>query len=334
MFWLIIGLMLAAAIAFVALPLYRTQKGLSVTSLVSVVAMAAVAAAVYSRVGSPGLESAASAEQQLPGVGEVTESLAARLAENPEDLAGWKLLGRSYIQLGNAAGAIRALERAVELESGQNGQTLADLGEAVLLGDGRSLTGRAGQLFENALALAPNNPKALFYAGLVAVERGDAELGVRRWEALLATSPPPNVADILRQRIAALKGAGTEIPPAPEAGAPSGGITARISLGETAKAAGLPNAIVFVIARDPGQPVPPIAAVRRQLSDLPADVTISDSDAMMAGRVPSAFDRLEIIARVSLSGQPGAQTGDWFGSAIVDGTPDSTIEITINEQVP
>jgi hypothetical protein len=55
---------------------------------------------------------------------------------------------------------------------------------------------------------------------------------------------------------------------------------------------------------------------------------------MIPGRVPSAFARLEIIARVSLSGQPMAQSGDWFGSVIIDTASTHAVDISINEQVP
>ena len=331
MFWIIIGLMLAAAVLVVAAPLYRSEKKLTATAVAASFVIAALSAGLYAKIGSPNLE----LQQQhadLPDLDEMVSALANRLAENPADLSGWKMLGRSYLQMGNPNGAADAFEKAVELESGENAQTLADLGEALFFANGQALTGRAGQLFENAVALAPNNPKALFYSGMAAVERGDNELGASRWEALLATSPPPNVADILRQRIAELRGAGPEVPvTSPAAGAV---LTARVALGQSAAAAGLPDATVFIIVRDPNQPSPPIAAVRRSLRELPDEVPISDSDAMIAGRIPSAFDSLEIIARVSLSGQPMAQPGDWFGSAAVDLPAGEVIDILIDQQVP
>jgi hypothetical protein len=55
---------------------------------------------------------------------------------------------------------------------------------------------------------------------------------------------------------------------------------------------------------------------------------------MIAGRVPSGFAQLEIIARVSLTGQPVAQPGDWFGQQIVDTTATETVQIIIDQQVP
>lgn len=329
MFWLIIGLMLASAILFVAAPLFRSERRLTATIIVASLAIAGISAGLYTRIGTPDAELAASGA--VSDVDEMVTSLAARLKENPDDLSGWKMLGRSQLQLGNFQAAVDAYEEAVRL-TGQDAQTLADLGEAVLLTDASSLNGRAGDLFENALAIAPNNPKALFYSGMAAVERGDNELGATRWEALLATSPPENIVGILRQRIAELRG---EAPlPASAVAQPTGPVVSVVvSLGATAVAAGLADATVFIIARDPAQPSPPIAAVRRRLSELPATVDISDADAMIPGRVPSAFRQLELVARVSGSGQPIAQPGDWFGRQLVETPAADVVKITIDQQV-
>ena len=229
-------------------------------------------------------------------------------------------------------GAISAYERAVEIEGGQNGQSLADLGEVILLSDRQSMTGRAGELFENALAVSPNNQKALFYSGIAAVGRGDTELAVSRWETLLATSPPQNIQEILRQQIAELRG---EAPPVPVEGATGGEVvTVRVTLGDAAISHVQPDSTVFIIARDPAQPSPPIAAVRRKAVELPAYVPIGDSDAMTPGRVPSAFAQLEIVARVSLSGEPRAQPGDWFGQQIVSTAESSEVSVIIDKRVP
>jgi cytochrome c-type biogenesis protein CcmH len=155
-------------------------------------------------------------------------------------------------------------------------------------------------------------------------------LGAERWEALLATSPPPNVQEILRQQIAELRGEN----PAPAVSAATGSLNVSVSLGDAAMAANLPDSTVFLIARDPAQPSPPIAAVRLRLAELPTEISIGDADAMIPGRVPSAFDRLEIIARVSLAGQPIAASGDWYGDAIIDTSNPGEVQITINQQVP
>jgi cytochrome c-type biogenesis protein CcmH len=331
MFWLIIGAMLATAILVVVIPVYRVNKQLTASAVISMISIAAVAGVMYSFIGTP--RPAEHAQQESASIEEMIESLTARLQENPDDLNGWKMLGRSHMQTQNFPGAIAAYEKAVQMESSENGATLADLGESILMNDPQEIFARAGQLFENALALDGANPKALFYSGMAAVQRGDNALAADRWEALLATSPPPNVQEILRQRIAELRGEALE-PETAVAPAESASISIAVSLGDKAALAGIPDATVYIIARDPKQPAPPIAAVRRRVSDLPTTVNLSDDDAMVAGRVPSAYSQLEIIARISLSGQPVAQSGDWFGQQLVETVASGALEIVIDQQVP
>ncbi len=321
MIWLILSLMLLVAATVVVWPLFRHQKKLSLQSTTAILFVVALSAGLYASIGTPGGQSAGS---EMASVEEMVAGLDQRLRENPDDLAGWKMLGRSYFQLGNYDKAIAALERAVEIESASNGQTLVDLGEAIWMQDQRSLTGRAGQLFENAIATSPNNPKALFYGGLVAVERGERFLAAERWEALLASSPPQGIQDILRQKIAELRG--EDMPDGPI-------VSATIELGAAAENVVDPNATVFIIARDPAQRRPPIAAVRRRVGELPAVVALSDSDAMIPGRLLSAFSELEIVARVSMSGQPVAQSGDWYGEKLIRPSETREISIVIDREV-
>ena len=321
MIWLILSLMLLVAATVVVWPLFRHQKKLSLQSTTAILFVVALSAGLYASIGTPGGQSAGS---EMASVEEMVAGLDQRLRENPDDLAGWKMLGRSYFQLGNYDEAIAALERAVEIESASNGQTLVDLGEAIWMQDQRSLTGRAGELFENAIATSPNNPKALFYGGLVAVERGERFLAAERWEALLASSPPQGIQDILRQKIAGLRG--EDMPDGPI-------VSATIELGAAAENVVDPNATVFIIARDPAQRRPPIAAVRRRVGELPAVVALSDSDAMIPGRLLSAFSELEIVARVSMSGQPVAQSGDWYGEKLIRPSETSEVSIVIDREV-
>jgi cytochrome c-type biogenesis protein CcmH len=331
MIWPILSVMLLVAVAVVAWPLIQHRKGFSFPALAAVAFVIALSAGLYYQIGTPQGKSAGA---EMASVEEMVAGLAQRLRDDPDDLAGWKMLGRSYFQLGDYEKAITALERAVEIESRSNGQTLVDLGEAIWMQDQRSLSGRAGELFENAIATSPNNPKALFYGGLVAIERGERFLAAQRWEALLASSPPEGIQEILRQRIAELRGEEVPVETTPLEATPSGPIvSAAIELGAAAENAVDPDATVFVIARDPAQPRPPIAAVRRRVSELPTVVALSDSDAMIPGRLLSGFSEVEIVARVSMSGQPIAQTGDWYGEKIVRPSETGEISIVIDREV-
>lgn len=327
MIWIALGLMLLAATLVVAGPLYRRQRRLTPPIVGSVATILAVSAVVYTQIGTP-------VPPDVPaGIDAMVASLAERLEENPDDIEGWTMLGRSYTQLQRYPEAQAAFQRAVDLESGGNAQTLADLGEAMLLSEGGRLTEAAGQLFDNAVALEPNNPKALFYGGIAAIERGNRALAADRWEALLALSPPPEIREILRQRVAEWRGETVAAAPGVAVDESRPVITARVSLSEKATAEVAQDATVFIIARDPDQPSPPVAVTRRKVSELPAVVALDDGDAMIPGRQLSAFARLEILARVSLSGEPTAQAGDWYGDQVVTLADGQAADIVIGQRV-
>ena len=322
MLWLIFAVMLCAAIAAVLVPLYKGDGRFTWRIALSLLLVSGTAVLTYATVGSPDAQDVvaqAPGQPQSPeAIEAMVESLASRLNDNPDDLDGWKMLGRSYAVMGRFDDAVASYERAIGLENSENGQTLADLAEVLFMADNQNLNGRAGQLFESALTRSPGNPKALFYSGLAAAGRGDNGLAADRWEALLATSPPPEVEQALRGRIAALRGESNELAvPQPNNG--SAAITVDVEVGSDV--AGLsPDATVFVIARDPAQPTPPVAVARRKFNELPTQVTLTDADAMLPGRPLSGFSQVEIVVRASASGQPMAQPGDWFGTAVIDVT--------------
>ena len=349
--WILFAIMSLVAVGFAVWPLYRRQQRLSAAVLLSVIVIVAVSAGLYGYQGQPEVPSGGGAGAEMD---EVIASLAARLEENPGDANGWKMLGRSYMALGNFSGAIDAFSKANDLESGQDAQTLVSLGEAQLASGGGTYNEQISALFESALAIDPNNPQALFYAGIAAFNRDDPALAANRWERLLSLNPPAEIEGILRQRIAEWRGEPPPVAahppvtePVPETDdvpqprgsmteEPSDGavVSAALSLSAEAKASLPADGIVFIIARDPAQPSPPIAVTRRRLVELPVQVELGDRESMVAGRSLSTFAEFELVARVSLSGQPAQQPGDWYGSVIVVPEEQNVVELTVSEQVP
>jgi cytochrome c-type biogenesis protein CcmH len=348
MFWGILVVLCLVAVLFAVWPLWRSSHRLTPAVSTIIVLTVALSAALYNQVGSPGAPSGRSgADDSLPDMQEAVATLQGRLDRNPEDIAGWKMLGRTQMTMGNFGGAAEAYEMAMDLEDAKVAQTLVDLAVAIMNRDQTQIEGRTASLVDSALALEPNNPAALFYSGVAAANRGDTETAAERWEKLLGLNPPENIRSILVQRIAEWRGENppaamptmqapvTEQAPAAEQTVPDDAVvSARISLSEEALGAINTDASVFIIARDPAAPSPPIAVTRRMLSELPAVVSLTDAQSMVAGRNLSAFAELEILARVSLSGGPAAAAGDWFGSKLVRPAENRSITLTIDQQVP
>ena len=351
MLWLALGVMSFAGVVFAVWPFLR-ENSRSFTVVAGAVLFVVVSSAgLYAKLGSPGVQNERLTHGGGPGADmlEVVEGLAKRLEDNPDDVGGWRMLGRSYMSLNDHRQAVAAFERVVELEGGQNAQGLVELGEAVIAAEGgQTMPPRAISLFENALAVQPNSQAALFWSGLGAFNRGDTDAAADRWERLLATNPPPEIRDVIQQRVAEWRGeapppatASTEQPqpaqatpePAPAPLAEGAIVSANIALSDAARSALPQDAIVFVIARDPAQPSPPIAVTRRRLAELPAVVQLGDQESMVPGRELSGFEEFELVARVSLTGQPVSQPGDWFGSVIVKPAENGSIALSIDTPV-
>lgn len=348
MFWIVLVILCLLAVVFAVWPLWHKSRRLTPLVASVIVFTVAVSGILYDRIGSPGVPSGRSQGAEhtadLPGMEDAVASLQERLANNPEDVEGWKMLGRTQNAMRNFAGAADAFERAMELENGQDADTLVNLALAITNRDGGPLQDdRAVSLLENALELNANNQAGLFYMGMAAANLGDTSRAASLWERLLTLGPPQDVRGILEQNIAIWRGeappptpsVSQEPAPAPEAEIPEDAIvSARISLSDEAMAAMSGDPSVFIIARDPNAPSPPIAVTRRMLSQLPAVVSLTDDQSMVAGRNLSGFAEIELLARVSLSGGPAAQSGDWFGSMIVRPSETNSVLLTIDQQVP
>ena len=349
-FWIVLVALCLVALGFGVWPLYRESRRLTPLLATVIVFTVALSLGLYNHVGSPDVRSAGVHSDELPDMDAALASLQQRLAGNPDDVNGWKMLARSQMMLKRFDDAVTSYERVMELEDGRNAQTLVDLALAVLSRDGSAIEGRTAALIESALALDPNNPAALFYSGVASANRGDTDLAASRWEILLGLNPPPEIRSIIEKRVAEWRGTPVESPQTPvaqdtpsaadsadtqaPATDPDAVVTARVSLSDNAIAAIAADANVFIIARDPAQPSPPIAVNRVRLSELPAVISLGDAQSMVAGRSLSGFEEFELLARVSLSGSPAATSGDWFGSLIVRPAENPSVYLAIDQQVP
>ena len=131
-----------------------------------------------------------SPEEQAEQIRGMVEGLAARLAEQPDDAEGWRMLARSYGVLGERAKAAEAAKRAASLLPEDAGAQIA-YAEALLAleGEDAPLSATAVDQLERVVALDADNPEALFWLGRAAAERGEAAQAAAYWKRVLAQLP-------------------------------------------------------------------------------------------------------------------------------------------------
>ncbi|MFA9460122.1 c-type cytochrome biogenesis protein CcmI [Thiohalorhabdus methylotrophus] len=242
--------------------------------------------------------------------------LRAHLSEHPKTAEAWVLLGQTYRAQEQFGDAVEAYGEARKL-LGEEPQLLVQYAEAIALANGRRITERASALVNKALAKDPDNSLGLWLAGSAAMSRGDGEAAAKHWRKLAAQMPPDSDAiGMLKGYIAQAEGVSQESvtidrPEQTAAAGPS--MRVRVDLAAELKETADPGDTVFIFARAAQGPPMPVAVVRKQVQDLPVEVSLNDSQAMMPSRKLSSMDRVVVGARVSKNGQPTAQPGDLEG---------------------
>jgi cytochrome c-type biogenesis protein CcmH len=128
-------------------------------------------------------------------------ALAKKLEENPNDVAGWIMLGRSYSSLKKFSEASAAYKRATALKQ-DDADLLADYAFVLAMANGKRLSGEPTEVLNQALKIDPENPKALELAGAAAFEADDFQLAIKHWQKLLnKTSPDSEIGRALTERI-------------------------------------------------------------------------------------------------------------------------------------
>ena len=204
------ALTFAAAIA-IAIPLLKKDKASSAQSSWTAMAVMAVlvlgGAASYVSLSNWPWSNAQQIEASTQGADSpvaMVERLKKRLDQNPQDLEGWLMLGRSYMMLEQSPLAVRAYEHADRLAGGKNVEALVGLAEALAVQDQDALGGQAGELLEKALRIDPRSDRALFYGAAAALRRGELALARDRFTTLLELNPPEQIKPLIQEQIAAL----------------------------------------------------------------------------------------------------------------------------------
>lgn len=247
----------------------------------------------------------------------------------PQNGEAWYMLGRAYMSAQQPQAAVQAFGNSIE-RLGERPEVLAQLAQARFFAAGNELDTHAVNALDRALELDPHEPTALGLLGIAAFEAGDYRAAISHWERLLAGMPPGSAGaqaiqggiDRARERLGE---------PVSETASDNAVIRVRLEFSPEVRAELDERAVVFLFARDPNGPPMPLVARRFDLSELPADVTLRSSDAMLPDVRLAPGQSLELIARVSPDGD--AMRGSHQGTVAAVEVGGESVQLTIDTPV-
>ena len=258
---------------------------------------------------------------------EMTEKLAARLAQDPSDARAWLMLAKAYKVLDRIKDAAAALEKGVALKP-NDPDMLTEYAEVLALGQGGSFAGKPEQAIQRVLSVAPNHPKGLTMAGALAFEKKNYSGAIAHWQKLFKQlKNDPELQKALLAGIAEASRLRTV------ASTPAQAITGRVQLDSALADKIDPADTVFIFARGEDGPGMPVAAMRKQARELPISFRLDDTYAVNPSIRLSNLPSIVVGARISKSGDASPQPGDLQVISAPVKLGASGVVLTINEVV-
>jgi len=178
----------------------RPTRGLVIGLAVLIVA---VAGGGYAWIGSPRLLPVT--PDAPPGPGPAADAqlavLQQRAEQHPDDPNGWMRAARLQVMLNHGPEAVADYRRVAALRP-NDADVLADLADLLAATGNGGLAGEPIQLVERALAIDPNQVKALALKGSYAMSQRDFRTALTAWnQAIKVAQPGDPIAQYLRGQL-------------------------------------------------------------------------------------------------------------------------------------
>ena len=320
-------------------PLWRTRR---ISGVALIIGLTVTAAGLYQKLGEPlALDPAMVRRPQ--NIDEMIVQLE-RMRDRFPDHEGWAMLANAYARTGRLAESRDAWARVVAIVPNDPDFLVAAAESRVRADAQQRFDDDTVALLTRAVQANPQHAKARLLLGVGLRLQGKAKDAADTWMPLLAMASDGKGRAMLREQIdGARKDAGLPPLPADAAtpaavagdGAHANALRVKVAL-DPAFAARVrlrADTTVFVIARMPDGPPMPVAVEKHTLSELPLDITLDDADGPMPMAKLSAMKQVEVIARISESGNPMRQDGDIESAPVRIALPaKTTVDLTLGKE--
>jgi len=279
---------------------------------------------------------------------DVLEHLSSYLIKRPDNLQVRALLARTLMSLGLYEKAIVEF-RAILLREPTLNQVMAELAQALFISSGNHIGKEVQALIANVLQAEPRNTLALGLAGIAAFQVERYQQAIEFWVSAMTLQGVDSAnsialmegVQVARQRLGQKITTEADLQEAKADGAvndhDSSGYSIAVRVSLAADVVFSPEDTVFIYAREWKGAKIPLAITRVQASQLPTMVTLTDSMSMAPEMNLSSVEQLELVARLSPSGQAVAQAGDWqasIGPIAAEGDASSSHTLVIAQKLP
>ncbi|WP_020209608.1 c-type cytochrome biogenesis protein CcmI [Gilvimarinus chinensis] len=253
------------------------------------------------------------------GTRELIDLVQSRLERHPDNTQYWYLLGNYASQLGDFTLAEKGYREVYQRVPNEPGSA-SELAQVLFLGQGNRMSEEISFLTNKALEVDADDTTALGLAGIRAFEQQNFAAAAQYWQRAAELTPPgaPGrqalMAGVERARAEAQGGKAEPALKSDTNSSAQGGqwnIPVEVSLADNLQVPA--GSTLFVFAREyQGSPMP-LAVYRAPAGKFPQAVTLDESMAMTSAERLLQEGQIELVARLSLSGQAMPQSGDLEG---------------------
>ena len=281
---------------------------------------------VYSFIGTPNsieklilvsdLKNTKSDSEKLVSVEQMLKRVERRLLDDPNNSDDWLMLANSYVVLKRYPEAIRALENLYRLK-GDDPSLLFRYADVLAMANSGIFAGKPSELIKKALQLDPQNTMGLWLAGLVAYEEGEVKKAINYWENVLpkleiGSEEEKNIRKYIKfakdNNNISIQNNGSITQEKIE-------YSLKLSIELSPNFTNInKNKAVFIYAKPINSPNNmPIIVLRKTVADLPLLVEMNDSMSMLPSNKLSDYKSVQVLARISNSGNAKSEKGDLIG---------------------